>query len=95
AYQIARTFVTDPKTEKVLAGRPAGLFRGESPERKAARAELNQLQHAPHDYGRSLVSERARVVREHEAEEQRGQIGVPRPSAALAKALEAPADRQA
>jgi hypothetical protein len=94
AFEIARQFAAAPSTEAGLAGQPGGWFRAESPERKAARAGLPQLEHAVHDYGRSLVSERERVVREHEVEERRGRVGVPLPSEALMKALEAPSERQ-
>jgi len=94
AFEIARQFAAAPSTEVGLAGQPGGWFRAESPERKAARAGLPQLEHAVHDYGRSLVSERERVVREHEVEERRGRVGVPLPSEALMKALEAPSERQ-
>lgn len=94
AFEIARQFAAAPSTDAGLAGQPGGWFRAESPERKAARAGLPQLEHAVHDYGRSLVSERERVVREHEVEERRGRAGVPLPSEALMKALEAPSERQ-
>ena len=94
AFEIARQFAAAPSTEAGLAGQPGGWFRTESLERKAARAGLPQLEHAVHDYGRSLVSERERVVREHEVEERRGRVGVPLPSEALMKALEAPSERQ-
>jgi hypothetical protein len=94
AFEISRRFAASPATEAGLAGRPGSWIRSESRERQAARAELPQLAHAVDDYGRSLVSERARVVREHEADERRNQVGVPAPSPFLRAALEAKPEQQ-
>ncbi|MBZ6078846.1 hypothetical protein [Microvirga puerhi] len=89
SYRMAEQLREQPETLGVLRGRPGGPVTPESAERGIARAAIERLPQAIQDYGYSVGLERQRISMDHSIAEERGRVGVLKPSSELRNALEA------
>lgn len=71
ARAVGNQVIAEPERFGTLAGREAGVFRGEDELRRAARSELPRLADAIEDYGAVVARERRSILEDHAREQGR------------------------